>query len=102
MSSDIGAAALSKNGRAPERKPESDAPAPREWKGWKRSIDSALYSAGGALPWKRLRAEVVAHCQAGGATKEEDEETLGFKALAHIPMEYTSEDDPLVRLPRNA
>merc|ERR1712194_914184 len=86
MSADIGGAALLKDFTATgvqNRKGGNTAPSiengsaivnsshaavekAREWKGWKRALDDALTVAGGAWPWKRLRAAPVTHCQEGG------------------------------------
>lgn len=72
---------------------------------WKRVLDSELEAAGGALPWKRLRTRLVAHClQAGWSPSTHDcmgdeAEDLGRRVLAGIPIAYLSKEDALVRLP---
>lgn len=69
--------------------------------GWKRALDSELETAGGELPWKRLRDALVSRYHRD--SKESNgvsEDALGFAALAAIPDAYLSQKDNLVRLPK--
>merc|ERR1712186_17595 len=77
---------------------------PCVWKGWKRAIDEELYAAGGALPWKKLRAKLVARynkamAAVGGTSHNDCDDQVGYSALANIPEAYLSKQDRLVRLP---
>mmetsp|Transcript_117996 Transcript_117996/g.338446 ORF Transcript_117996/g.338446 Transcript_117996/m.338446 type:complete len:173 (+) Transcript_117996:69-587(+) len=64
---------------------------------WRKHIEAALRAAGGELPWPDLRDRVVKRRRkAGGDTG--DESLWPHLALAHIPEEFLSKDDPIVRL----
>mmetsp|Transcript_77052 Transcript_77052/g.174267 ORF Transcript_77052/g.174267 Transcript_77052/m.174267 type:complete len:251 (-) Transcript_77052:7-759(-) len=71
--------------------------APTRWGGWKRALDEELTTAGGEMPWKRLRDAVVEKCCECGQANGTGKEILGFQALAAIPEDYLSKDDELVR-----
>lgn len=71
-----------------------------KWAGWKRALDDELKSAGGEIPWKKLRKALVSKYIASGVINgESSEEVLGVQALAAIPDGYLSKKDGLVRLP---
>lgn len=78
---------------------KSPAKGSREWAGWKRALDDELKSAGGEMPWKRLRDALVACRLECGGTNGDGKEALGNEALASIPDSYLSKRDELVRLP---
>jgi len=71
----------------------------KTWVSWKRSLDEELKSAGGELPWKKLRDTLVTRCCDSGAANGTSREDLKCQALACIPAEYLSKEDNLVRLP---
>jgi len=71
----------------------------KSWVGWKRALDEELKSAGGELPWKRLRDTLVMRCCESGGANGTNREDLNCQALACIPDKYLSKEDSLVRLP---
>jgi len=73
-------------------------PAAEKWT-WKRALDEELKSAGGELPWKRLRDAVVAKAREAGEVNGAPAEKLRDTALAAIPDAYLSKTDEFVRLP---
>eukprot|EP00929_Paragymnodinium_shiwhaense_P005009 TRINITY_DN10638_c0_g1_i1.p1 TRINITY_DN10638_c0_g1~~TRINITY_DN10638_c0_g1_i1.p1 ORF type:complete len:251 (-),score=96.50 TRINITY_DN10638_c0_g1_i1:396-1148(-) len=70
-----------------------------KWAGWKRALDDELKTAGGELPWKKLRKALVKQYQESGMNGASSEDILGAQALAAIPESYLSKKDDLVRLP---
>lgn len=74
---------------------------PVKWQGWKRAMDDELKAAGGEMPWKKLRDELVVRFQSSGQVNGASKDQLELQALASIPDTYCSKDDPLVRLPKS-
>ncbi|CAJ1397744.1 unnamed protein product [Effrenium voratum] len=96
-------------GKASLAKPEPKAPVVKPkrtgkgWPGWRRAAEQLLAAQPSkALHWQQLIEELVLQRreQAGGRPGEQSEpqELLQLRALAHLPEEFLSETEPLVRL----
>jgi cell growth-regulating nucleolar protein len=72
-------------------------PKKQQWQGWKRALDDELQEAGGQLPWKRLRDNLVARYREGN--NGENGKQVELESLAHIPDSYLSKEDEFVRIP---
>eukprot|EP00927_Polykrikos_kofoidii_P054584 TRINITY_DN48994_c0_g1_i1.p1 TRINITY_DN48994_c0_g1~~TRINITY_DN48994_c0_g1_i1.p1 ORF type:complete len:259 (+),score=59.01 TRINITY_DN48994_c0_g1_i1:133-909(+) len=94
-----GAAAPAAASKAKDSAASTAAKKSGEWAGWKRALDDELTSAGGKVPWKRLRESLVAHSVACRGLNGVSREELGNEAIASIPDAYLSKTDEFVRLP---
>lgn len=66
---------------------------------WRAHAEAALLEAGGQMTWQRLRDEVVERRQQDFPEGDMPDTMLWpYLALAHVPEDYLSEKDALVRL----
>lgn len=91
---------ISKAGKKPEASSTETPKAPEKWEGWKRALDTELLVAGGEMPWKKLRENVIERYHNLNKNNGVAEEKLQLQALTNIPEEYLSKEDDLVRLPK--
>jgi len=70
----------------------------KKWSGWKHALDAELDAAGGSMPWKKLKAQLVKRYREAGESKAASDDDLGNQALAAIPEGYCSEKSEMVQL----
>lgn len=71
-----------------------------EWLGWREAVDAELKAAGGAMPWKRLRAALVERRtkSLSGQVGDDAAKKLGVEAMANIPLQYLSTMSKIVQI----
>mmetsp|Transcript_87785 Transcript_87785/g.155661 ORF Transcript_87785/g.155661 Transcript_87785/m.155661 type:complete len:231 (+) Transcript_87785:66-758(+) len=83
-------------------KPAAGSSAPKveekKWSGWKHALDAELQAAGGSMPWKKLKTQLVKLYRDAGEGKGASDEDLGQHALAAIPEGYCCECTEVVKL----
>merc|ERR1719454_2156104 len=76
---------ISKAGKKPEASSTETPKAPEKWEGWKRALDTELLVAGGEMPWKKLRENVIERYHNLNKNNGVAEEKLQLQALTNIP-----------------